>query len=99
MLRGAIEGVTHDAIFGWVYAAEVPLRGRTVLAFLDDRCIGSGKIEIFRQDLKNARLGDGYCGFHFGLTYPGRAEPGRVVVKLEGADAVLLQRGSRIVAG
>ncbi len=99
MLRGAIEGVTHDAIFGWLYSPEVPLRGRTVLAFLDGRCIGSGRIEVFRQDLKDARLGDGFCGFHFGLTYPGRAEPGRVVVKLEASDAVLLQSGSRVAAG
>ena len=99
MLRGAIEVVTEDAIVGWIHAPGIELRGRTVLAFLDDDCIGSGKVQLFRQDLKAAGLGSGHAGFHFGLTYRGRPEPGRVHVKLDGSDAVILQRGARIAGG
>lgn len=99
MLRGAIELVTDDTIAGWVYSPDVELRGRTVLAFLDDFCIGSGRVEVFRQDIRDARLGSGHAGFQFGLTYRGKPEPARVFVKLEGSDAVILRRGARIAPG
>jgi hypothetical protein len=98
MIRGAIENVTRNRIQGWVWSAEAALRGRTVLAFLDEVCIGAGKVEGFRQDLKDAGLGDGVAGFTFGLTYPENADTARIVVKLEGSDALLLQKRSKISA-
>lgn len=73
MLRGAIEIVTDDAISGWMHSPDADLLGRVVLAFVGDDCIGSGRVEIFREDLKAAGLGSGHAGFHFGLTY--RAKP------------------------
>jgi hypothetical protein len=98
MIRGAIESVTRNRTFGWIWSPEASLRGRTVLGFLDDVCIGGGRIDGFRQDLKDAGLGDGYAGFNFNLTYPNPADAPRVIVKLEGSDAVLVQRRARIVA-
>jgi hypothetical protein len=97
MIRGAIENVTRNRVFGWLWSPDVTLLGRTVLAFLDDVCIGAGKIEGFRQDLKDAGLGDGQAGFNFDLTYPNPADAPRVTVKLEGSDVVLVQRRSRIM--
>jgi hypothetical protein len=97
MIRGAIENVTRNRVFGWLWSPDVTLLGRTVLAFLDDACIGAGKIEGFRQDLKDAGLGDGQAGFNFDLTYPNPADAPRVTVKLEGSDVVLVQRRSRIM--
>lgn len=97
MIRGAIENVTRNRVYGWIWSPDVSLAGRTVLAFLDDACIGAGKIEEVRQDLKDAGLGDGRAGFNFDLTYPNPADAPRVVVKLEGSDAMLMQRRSRIM--
>jgi hypothetical protein len=97
MIRGAIENVSRNRVFGWVWSAEGKVEGRTVLAFLDETCVGAGKVEGFRQDLKDAGLGDGNAGFNFDITYPNPADAPRVVVKLEGSDALLVQRRSRIM--
>jgi hypothetical protein len=96
MIRGAIESVSHNRTYGWIWSPEASLRGRTVLAFLDDECIGGGKIDGFRKDLKDAGLGDGYAGFNFNLTYANQADAPRVTVRLEGSDFALVQAGSRI---
>ncbi len=97
MIRGAIENVSRNRVFGWVWSAEGKVEGRTVLAFLDEVCIGAGKVDGFRPDLKDAGLGDGMAGFNFDLTYPNPSDAPRVVVKLEGSDAVLIQRRSRVM--
>jgi hypothetical protein len=97
MIRGAIENVTRNRVYGWIWSPDAVLAGRTVLAFLDDVCIGAGKIEEVRQDLKDAGLGDGRAGFNFDLTYPNPVDAPRVVVKLEGSDALLMQRRSRVM--
>ncbi len=96
MIRGAIEQVTHNRVTGWIWSPDVDLAGRTVLAFLDMACIGAGKVDGFRGDLKAAGLGTGRAGFSFNLTYRNPADAPRVVVKLEGSDAVLIQAGSRV---
>jgi hypothetical protein len=97
MIRGAIENVSRNRVYGWLWSPDASLRDRTVLAFLDDVCIGAGKIDGFRQDLKDAGLGDGYSGYNFDLTYPNPADAPRVIVKVEGSDAVLVQKRSRIM--
>lgn len=98
MIRGSIEFVTIDKVGGWLYTEPVSARDRTVLAFLDDRCIGAGKVDIFRQDLADAGLGDGHLGFHFSITVDDPERLAGVVVRLEGSDASLIQPKSRIQA-
>lgn len=96
-MRGAIEGVTRNRVFGWIWSPDVVLAGRTVLAFLDETCVGSGKVEVERADLRDAGLGDGLAGFNFELSYPNPADAPRVVVKLDGSDVVLLQPRARVM--
>ena len=96
MIRGAIENVSRNRASGWIWSAEADLRGRQVLAFLDDTCIGAGVVESFRPDLKDAGLGDGVAGYDFEIACPSTADAVRVTVRLEGSDAVLLQRRSRV---
>jgi hypothetical protein len=91
MIRGAIEGVSHNRVHGWIWSAEANLAGRTVLAFLDEGCIGAGRVDGFRQDLKEAGLGDGVAGFSFDVNPVGPSDVFRVTVRLEGSDAMLLQ--------
>jgi hypothetical protein len=97
MIRGAIENVSRNRVYGWVWSPAAPVAGRRVLAFLDEACIGAGEVGDFRPDLKDAGLGDGMAGFNFDLTYPNPADAPRVVVRLEGSDAVLIQRRSRVM--
>lgn len=96
MIRGAIDYLDSQAISGWLHSDEVAVRGRTVLAFVDDHCVGAGVVDRFRQDLADAGVGDGFGGFHFGVTLPQGCALARLVVKLENSDLILLQPGCRL---
>src|SRR5271166_3794771 len=91
MLRGAIDLIRPDRIGGWIYSAFGEVSENKVLAYLDDTCVGSGEIDILRDDLKNAGLGNGMLGFSFAISLDDPADLPRVVIKLDGSDLALLQ--------
>jgi hypothetical protein len=96
MLRGAIDHTTPNTLSGWIFSSVKPVRGETVLAFVDGVCIGAGKIELFRQDLLDAGLDDGHLGFHFGITPLQPRDVARAYVALEGSNFVVLQSGAHV---
>lgn len=96
IMRGAIDQVSVDNVAGWLYSEAGPLRGHTVLALIDDECVGAGTVDIFRPDLMDAGLGDGYSGFDIRIIVPRAGDEQRLVVKLDGSDLVLLQPSARI---
>ncbi|MBD0272370.1 MAG: hypothetical protein ICV73_10620 [Acetobacteraceae bacterium] len=96
MIRGAIEWAGEGVIRGWIFSPEVGLRGRTLLAFLDGQCVGAGEISVFREDIRDAGLGDGFAGFEFGISLEDEADAPRVVVALDWCDAVLMQKAARV---
>ncbi len=98
MIRGAVETATPVLVSGWIYCKSESLRDQLVLAFIGPRCVGAGKVEIFRKDLLDAKLGDGYCGFHFPIQLAEGEHPGSIVIKLQNSDAALLQGKSKVVA-
>ena len=55
VIRGAIEVAQDKLVSGWIYSSVVGLRDTLVLAFSGARCVGSGRVEIFRQDLFDAQ--------------------------------------------
>jgi hypothetical protein len=91
MLRGAIELVNDERIDGWLYSDFGEVFDRTVLAFVGDHCVGSGRIGIAREDLKAAGLADGRLGFSFPIRVDDPGDLPRVIVKLESSDFSLLQ--------
>jgi hypothetical protein len=97
LIRGAIEVAHEKLVSGWIHDSVEPLRNKLVLAFCGDRCVGTGKVEIFRKDLADAKLGDGYCGFHFPVALERGEHPGSIVVRLANSDAALIQAKSRVV--
>jgi len=98
MIRGTIEYVSERQIGGWVYSPYIETRDQTVMAFLDGKCIGAGRVEIFRQDLADAGLGDGFQGFNFPIELDDPADRDRVVLRFESGDVMLLQSGSKVVS-
>lgn len=96
MLRGAIDQVTDGLVSGWLYSDLGTTRDRTVLAFLDQQCVGAGKVDQFRPDLAEAGLADGMLGFRFGIRLDTPEDAARVTVRLEGSDALLLQSRTRV---
>ncbi len=97
LIQGAIELVQRDLVAGWLYAqAGAGFRNHLVLAFSGRRCVGQGKVEIFRRDLLDAGLGDGYCGFHFPIELAPGEHPASVIVRPIDCDAALIQPTSRV---
>ena len=96
MIRGAIETVQDKLVSGWIYAGAYKVRDHLVLAFSGGRCVGSGRVEIFRKDLAEAGLGDGYCGFHFPIELKQGESRASVVIRLADSDAALIQSASKI---
>jgi hypothetical protein len=97
MIRGAIEIASRSVISGWLYSPGMELRGQLVLAFVGKRHVGTGKIEVFRKDLKDAGLGDGYSGFYFPVVLLPAEQPETIVVRLDQSDLALLHRDSVII--
>lgn len=93
MIKGNIEFVGESNVSGWIYAQDQEMRGKTVLAFLDGECIGATTVSTFRQDLADAGLGDGFLGFEVPVRQLNVADRLRIIVRLDGSDAVLLQQG------
>lgn len=99
MIRGAIDHLDDHRVRGWAHADDIPVRGRMMLAFIGDRCIGSGRVDRFRRDLADVGLGDGWCGYDFAITPPSSSEElGRLFVKFECSDFILLHRDAEVIA-
>ena len=96
MIRGAIEVANELVVQGWLYCSALPLRGTVVLAFVDASCVGSGKIDLFRSDLKQAGLGDGYSGFSIAVRLANPADAKSLVVRIESSDLTLLQKNASL---
>ena len=97
MIRGAIEVAQRTRVAGWLFSETNVLRDTTVLAFIGARCVGSGKVDRFRQDLLDAKLGDGYCGYDFPVKLAEGESAGSVIVRLQFSDMALIQPASRII--
>lgn len=96
MIKGAIEAVSDHEVSGWLASELGSARGRTVLAFLDQECVGIARIEHFRQDLADAGLGDGFSGFSIPVRLPSPKDRTRLTVRLEGSDLALLSPNARV---
>jgi hypothetical protein len=99
MIRGAIEVAGPGSVVGWIYCAEISLTDQTVVAYIGDRSIGSGKIDIYRLDLHKVGLGDGMCGFNFRVRTIEGDNLGSIVVRLQKSDLFLTQPGRLIIDG
>lgn len=97
MLIGAVEVVTTEDVSGWIYSPLQDLQGTTALAFVDRKCVGSGRVGAFRQDLADAGLSHGRFGFRFPIVLPDEEAAGRLVISPEGCEALIIQRDSRVV--
>jgi hypothetical protein len=86
MLKGNIDFIDQNKVSGWVYCSCAPVSGYKVLAFENNECIGSGDVNIFRQDLHDVGFGDGNCGFDFEIHAGKEIDLNNVEIKLEGSD-------------
>lgn len=97
MIRGHIDFVSRGRVEGWIFCEKLALTGQTVLAFVDETCVGGGPIERFRQDLLDAGLGDGVVGFGFPVALEPWHDPRTLDVRLDGSTLQLKQTEARLV--
>lgn len=92
MFRGHIDLATRNRVEGWLHCKCQALRDYPVLAFIGAECVGEGVIDVFRGDLVDANLGDGWSGFSFAVQLTDSQNPADIVVRLADTDAYILQR-------
>ncbi|ALN74897.1 hypothetical protein [Aureimonas sp. AU20] len=94
MIQGHIDFVSRSRVEGWVSSPQWPLRGARVLAFVDETCVGGGIVELFRQDLADAGVGDGFVGFRIPVALEPWHDTRLLDIRLEGSAFLLKQRRS-----
>ena len=97
MIRGALETASRSNVSGWLYSKAFNLHGQLLLAFAGKRHVGSGRIELFRKDILEAGLGDGYSGFYFPVDLRPSEHPESITIRLEACDLALLHPASVIL--
>ena len=97
MIRGALESASRNNVSGWLYSKAFNLHGQLLLAFVGKRHVGSGRVELFRKDILDAGLGDGYSGFYFPVDLRPSEHPESIAIRLEASDLSLLHPASIVV--
>jgi hypothetical protein len=97
MIRGHIDFVSRSKVEGWLLSERVSLAGTRLLAFVDEECVGSGMVDVFRPDLLSVNLGDGIAGFSFPIYLQPSQDPRRLHIQMDGSNAVLGQPDTRLV--
>jgi hypothetical protein len=96
MFRGNIDHASRTHIAGWVYCERQSLVGARVHAFVDEQCVGSGVVELFRQDLVEAGVGDGRGGFNFAIALGDSQDPRLLHIRVESGNAIIRQPFARL---
>lgn len=92
MIQGHIDFVSRSRVEGWISSPQWPLRGARVLAFVDETCVGGGLVDLFRQDLADAGVGDGFVGFRIPVALEPWHDTRLLDIRLEGGAFLLKQR-------
>jgi hypothetical protein len=64
---GYVDGVSEGHVRGWAYDRTRPRRRLALGVYVAGERVGISRAELYRQDLANAGIGDGCCGFDFEL--------------------------------
>jgi hypothetical protein len=92
-----MEELNANIVSGWIYADKEAVRDGLVLAFAGTECVGAGRVEIFRQDLFDAGLGDGFLGYSFPIKLHGSLDVGSVYVRLDSDEALFIHKDSVLI--
>ena len=85
LLQGFVDGFDDGVLFGWA-ARQGDSRPVTLEILRDGRSLGTAVASLYRQDLKNAGIGDGRHGFEFRLPSAER-RPGPFPLDVRDADS------------
>ena len=74
-IAGNVDEMDGQHATGWVADLKSTDVRLEVTAYVEGRCIGTGRADIFREDLVRAGYGDGCYGFHFPVRDAGCPSP------------------------
>ncbi len=80
-LRGSVDVATPSRIAGWVRSDQDLETPVTVAVLVDGRSVAEMEASLFRQDLKNAGIGNGCFSFDFAFE-PDFWPPGRHAIEI-----------------
>jgi hypothetical protein len=66
-IDGYVDRATNREIHGWIWNRKDPAARRVVNVYVDDKLVESFIACRFRQDLKEAKIGDGFYSFEIAL--------------------------------
>lgn len=67
-IEGSVDALGNGVIAGWAVNTEAPEIPLQIQVFWDGEVIAQGCANQFRQDLYDANISDGRCGFHIPLS-------------------------------
>ncbi|MCW3473866.1 hypothetical protein [Limobrevibacterium gyesilva] len=64
-VTGHLDLCGPELVEGWIFWHREPARKLELQVFMDNQLVGACMADLFRQDLRDAGLGDGHCAFSF----------------------------------
>ena len=98
MIKGNIDFFSHTEVRGWVHSQNFSADDIEVSAYVKDLCVGQGTLDVYRQDLIEAGLGDGWSGFEFKIQIPFDADIRDFNIRLPDCDFVLTPKEDLVLA-
>ncbi len=89
-LSGKFDGLRGDVAVGWILDLSAPQTPLEIEIMLDDRVIGSGRADLFRQELAGAGQVNPFCGFEIDVSEGLDGRSGVVWARLATARQVVL---------
>ncbi len=89
-IRGSLDRVDEVRLEGWAIDDDHPATKLTFEVLVGERVIGQFTADLFRQDLKDAEIGDGNCAFSFAMPkFFGRQDLPNLRVRFAGSNFFL----------
>lgn len=95
-VRGVIDSVTPDRLYGWAWDHGHPTHRVPVLLRIAGRTVAEGVADMLRADLAKAGIGDGFHAFELPLDADMRDRMADVTVVALGADGREFQIAARL---
>lgn len=98
MIKGNIDFFSYTEVRGWIHSQNFSADNTEVSAYVKDLCVGQGTLDVYRQDLVEAGLGEGWSGFEFKIQIPFDVDIRDFIIRLPHCDFVLTPKEDLVLA-